>query len=220
MAHQALLSMEFSRQEYWSGLPFPSRGRLMKCKSHITEEVELRSWRKKILLFSQSIQVPLSFLSFLAGPLINSITLQLNSLTSGSRYLNPTLLLLFSHSVMSNSRRPHGLQHVRPPSPSLSPRHCSDSCSLSRWNYLTILPYQCLNLKQLNCLLSLPILLQSWVLLEKSHNFIYWQNYICKISVDRKMPPTNILMSQEPVNMLMNLRICDLIWQKGLCRCD
>ena len=29
-----------------------------------------------------------------------------------------------------------------------------------------------------------------------------------------------ILMSQEPVNMLMNLRICDLIWQKGLCRCD
>ena len=24
MAHQAPLSMEFSRQEYWSGLPFPS----------------------------------------------------------------------------------------------------------------------------------------------------------------------------------------------------
>ena len=27
-AHQALLSMEFSRQEYWSGLPFPSPGDL------------------------------------------------------------------------------------------------------------------------------------------------------------------------------------------------
>ena len=25
-AHQALLSMEFSRQEYWSGLPFPLQG--------------------------------------------------------------------------------------------------------------------------------------------------------------------------------------------------
>ena len=25
-AHQAPLSMEFSRQEYWSGLPFPSPG--------------------------------------------------------------------------------------------------------------------------------------------------------------------------------------------------
>ena len=24
IAHQALLSVEFSRQEYWSGLPFPS----------------------------------------------------------------------------------------------------------------------------------------------------------------------------------------------------
>ena len=27
-AHQAPLSMEFSRQEYWSGLPFPSAGDL------------------------------------------------------------------------------------------------------------------------------------------------------------------------------------------------
>jgi len=28
IAHQTLLSMEFSRQEYWSGLPFPSPGDL------------------------------------------------------------------------------------------------------------------------------------------------------------------------------------------------
>ena len=28
IAHQALLSMEFSRQEYWSGLPFPPAGDL------------------------------------------------------------------------------------------------------------------------------------------------------------------------------------------------
>ena len=28
VARQALLSMEFSRQEYWSGLPFPSPGDL------------------------------------------------------------------------------------------------------------------------------------------------------------------------------------------------
>ena len=27
-AHQAPLSLGFSRQEYWSGLPFPSPGRL------------------------------------------------------------------------------------------------------------------------------------------------------------------------------------------------
>ena len=29
VAHQALLSMEFSSQEYWSGLPFPSPGGLL-----------------------------------------------------------------------------------------------------------------------------------------------------------------------------------------------
>ena len=28
VAHQATLSLEFSRQEYWSGLPFPSPGGL------------------------------------------------------------------------------------------------------------------------------------------------------------------------------------------------
>ena len=28
LAHQAPLSMEFSRQEYWNGLPFPSPGDL------------------------------------------------------------------------------------------------------------------------------------------------------------------------------------------------
>ena len=28
-AHQAPLSMEFSRQEYWSGLPFPTPGDLV-----------------------------------------------------------------------------------------------------------------------------------------------------------------------------------------------
>ena len=39
-----------------------------------------------------------------------------------------TMLLLFSHSVMSNSLQPYGLQHTRLPCPSLSPRVCSNSC--------------------------------------------------------------------------------------------
>ena len=37
----------------------------------------------------------------------------------------------FSHSVMSDSLRPHGLQHNRPPCPSLTPGVYSNSCSLS-----------------------------------------------------------------------------------------
>ena len=46
------------------------------------------------------------------------------------------LPLLFSHSVVSDSLQPHGLQHTRLPCPSLSPRVCSN---LSRWCHPTIL---------------------------------------------------------------------------------
>ena len=48
------------------------------------------------------------------------------------------LLLLFSCSVLSNSLRPHGLQHARLPCPSPSPRACSNSCPLSRRCHTTI----------------------------------------------------------------------------------
>ena len=44
----------------------------------------------------------------------------------------------FSHSVMSDSLRPHGLQHARPPCPSPTPRVYSNSCPLSRWCHPTI----------------------------------------------------------------------------------
>ena len=39
----------------------------------------------------------------------------------------------FSHSVVSNSLRPHELQHARPPCPSPTPGVHSDSCPSSRW---------------------------------------------------------------------------------------
>ena len=45
-------------------------------------------------------------------------------------------LLLFSHYIMSDPLRPHGLQHARFPCPFLSV--CSNSCPLSWWCYLTI----------------------------------------------------------------------------------
>ena len=44
----------------------------------------------------------------------------------------------FSHSVMSDSLRPHGLQHTRPPGPSSTPRIYSNSCPLSLWCHPTI----------------------------------------------------------------------------------
>ena len=48
------------------------------------------------------------------------------------------LLLLFSHSVVSSSLQPHGLQHTRLLCPPPSLRVCSNSSPLSRWCYLTI----------------------------------------------------------------------------------
>ena len=39
----------------------------------------------------------------------------------------------FGCSVVSNSLRPHGLQHAKPPCPSPTPRVYSDLCSLSWW---------------------------------------------------------------------------------------
>ena len=51
VAHQASLSMEFSRQEYWSGLPFPSPGDRphpgigsgsLKGSSHQIENISIR----------------------------------------------------------------------------------------------------------------------------------------------------------------------------------
>ena len=44
----------------------------------------------------------------------------------------------FSHSVVSDSLWPHGLQHTRPPCPSATPRTYPNSCPLSRWCHPTI----------------------------------------------------------------------------------
>ena len=58
------------------------------------------------------------------------------------------ILELFSHSVMSDSLWPHGLQHARFPYPSPSPGACSDSYLLSLWCHSTIsssvVPVSCL----------------------------------------------------------------------------
>ena len=47
-------------------------------------------------------------------------------------------LLLLSHSVVSDSLRPHGLQHAGLPCPSLSPGACSNPCPLNQRCHPTI----------------------------------------------------------------------------------
>ena len=62
-------------------------------------------------------------------------------------------LMLFNHSLVSNSLQPHGLHHTRLSCPSLSPRICSNSCPLNRWcNPIfssSVAPFSC-------CLQSFP----------------------------------------------------------------
>ena len=73
------------------------------------------------------------------------------------------MLLLFSCSIMSNSLRPHGLQHARPLCSPPSPGACSNTCPLSRWCHPIILssvvPF-------FSCLQSFPAsgsFLMSWL---------------------------------------------------------
>ena len=60
------------------------------------------------------------------------------STANQENHTNRIFLLLFSHSVMSNSLGHHGLEHARLPCPSSTPRACSNSCPLSQWCHPTI----------------------------------------------------------------------------------
>ena len=51
-----------------------------------------------------------------------------------------TLLVQFTHSVMSNSLQLHEPQHTRPPCPSPNPRVHPNTCPLCQWYHPTIPP--------------------------------------------------------------------------------
>ena len=64
---------------------------------------------------------------------------------SDSEYINSIFIIYtyiqsiqFSHSVLSNSLWPYGLQHVRLPFPSPTPRSCSNLCPSSWWCHPSI----------------------------------------------------------------------------------
>ena len=56
-----------------------------------------------------------------------------NSLQCQTQVLLYISSVQFSRLVVSDSLRPHGLQHTRPPCPSPTPRVYPNSCPLSRW---------------------------------------------------------------------------------------
>ena len=159
---QAPLSMGFSRQEYWSGLPFPPPGDLpdpgIKPRSLMTPAVaggffstsgtwgaprKTARWVQKLSTYSCPPKFPWS----VAGR--EKKENPKTYLISRSRKWQPTPVSLpenpmdqepggvQSISVQSLRRVwvlwPHGLQHTRPPCPSPTPWAYSNSGTLSRW---------------------------------------------------------------------------------------
>ena len=111
--HQAPLSIEFSRQECWSGLPFPSPGDLPNPGIEpASPALQADS------IPSEPPGKPLSAGHMEAILLFSSVQI--------------------SHSVMSNSLWPHGLQHVRLSCPSPTPGAYSNSYPSHRWCHPTI----------------------------------------------------------------------------------
>ena len=61
-----------------------------------------------------------------------SQTIPFNQQLHTHKFLN-WVNIQFSHSVMSDSLQPHGLQHARLPCPSPTPGACSNPCPSSWW---------------------------------------------------------------------------------------
>ena len=153
VAHQALLSMGFSRQEYWSGLPFPYTGDLPNpgikpaspalVSRFFTTEPLGKSNTIYMVTVNQLVHIikikfTLKYLTTVLLPLF--VEPDFYFCCSYPRLLLKFKIssVQFSCPVMSGSLRPQGLQHTRLPCPSPTPRACSNSCPLSRWCHPTI----------------------------------------------------------------------------------
>ena len=119
VARQASPSMGFSRQEYQSGLPFPS---------------PLRALDRERLLYH------------ITGSVGRAVFILCQEMASSFKIQSARL---FSHSVMSNSLQPHGLQPARLPGPWDFPRMLDwvaiSSCGQSPWvgPKSILLPHSC-----------------------------------------------------------------------------
>ena len=95
---------------------------ILHCSSHI--------------LICSGLKTRMIELIFLSWYKASGLSLQISSLNNLKFYQFSSVK--FSHSVMSDSLRPHGLQHARPPCPSPTPGVYPNSCWLSPWCHPTI----------------------------------------------------------------------------------
>ena len=131
VAHQAPLSMGFSRREYWSGLPFPPPGDLpnpgIEPVSLVSPALAGRFLTTappgKPLLGEGSNYHALGWKQSNSKGLISQVC---NCFTF-------IMTVQFSCSVVSNTLQPHESQHPRPPCPSPTPGVHPDSRPSSQW---------------------------------------------------------------------------------------
>ena len=140
-AHQAPPSMGFSRQEHWSGLPFPSPMHesekwkwSLSVVSDSSRPHELQPTRLLCPWNSPGQNNGVGSCSLLQGifPTQGSNP-GLPHLQADSAFSRPIRSVQFSHSVVSDSFWSHKLQHAKPPCPSPTPGVYSNSCPSSRW---------------------------------------------------------------------------------------
>ena len=124
VAFQAPSSVGFSRQEYWSGLPFPSPGDL--------PNPGIEPWPPTL----QADALP-PWTLWDEKPIFSALHGKLEN--EGEKKCMCLSSVQFSRSVVSDSLRPYGLQQARLSSPSSTPGACSNSCALSWWCHPTIL---------------------------------------------------------------------------------
>ena len=125
VVHPAPPSMGFPRQEFYSGLPFPSPGTLPYPGTEPTFPALAGGF------FTTEPPGPRHFLTWFKFHDQSKSTIA-NTLKSLDQISICILffLLLFRCPMGSDSLQPHGLQHTRSPCPSPSPRVCPSSCSL------------------------------------------------------------------------------------------
>ena len=230
VAYQAPPSIGFSRQEYWSGLPFPSPGDL--------PNPEIEPWSFTLqadTLPSKPPGKPISFLgwpntaenssywhsrapnlgpSCLSDYVLHSIFSQASyTQLLSSKQTSPQTIcqrwpLLFIHSGVSNSLRPHGPQHARLPCPSLSLRACSNSCPLSQWCHPTTSSSV---ISSSSCLQSFPA---SGSFSNESSLHIRWPKYW---SFSLSISPSNgYIQDWFPLGLIAGLKSCQTLWLRAL----
>ena len=110
---------------------FPSQGQLSSSLNSFHPHIySIYNLKPLLLLVVTYSQVPGISTRALLGAVILSTTQEYLP-RSNTGNVNFCYSLLFSHSVMFDSLRPHGLQHARLPCPSPSPGACSNSCPLT-----------------------------------------------------------------------------------------